>query len=57
MEFVQTIQEQMEKMSNLAHVAQEINKDKAKLWYDHDARQTPLQVGDEELVLLPEDNP
>lgn len=56
-DFVQTVQQRLREMAKLAKEKDWASKTTSKLWYDKGARDDPLQVGDDVLVLLPENSP
>ena len=56
-DFVQTTQQRLRDMAELARENDHRSKKASKTWYDHGARDDPLQVGEEVLVLLPENGP
>lgn len=56
-DFVQTTQQRLRDMAELAREKDQESKKKSKTWYDRGARDDPLQVNEEVLVLLPEDSP
>ena len=53
--FVSNIQQKLYEMAELAQESDQAAKEKAKVWYDQKARHRAFEVGDEVLVLLPED--
>lgn len=55
-EFVQDMQKKLEEVSTLARDREEKTKAKVKTWYDQKARERNFEVGDQVLVLLPEDH-
>ena len=51
--YVLSVQERLEKMSNLAQENLQRSQQTQKRWYDRNARERELKVGDHVLVLLP----
>lgn len=55
-DFVQSTQQRLRDMAELARKKDRESKKKSKTWYDKKVRNDPLQVNEEVLVLLPEDS-
>jgi hypothetical protein len=56
-DFVQKTQTRLRDMAELAREKDQTSKRASKTWYDRGARDDPLQVGEQVLILLPEESP